>query len=112
MYDNGPDTNARIIVFASAPAIRLLASANTWFIDGIFEMAHRGFMQLYVIRVSLRHTAVSTVYTVLQRKSLSSYMELFQAVIDHCHSMELCIDPTTVLCDFGQGVIKALQNIK
>ena len=90
IYENSPDTNARIIVFASARAIRLLASANTWFVDGTFAMAPKGFMPLYVIRVSLGNTAVSTVYTVLQRKSLSSYMELFQAVIDHfCHSMEL-----------------------
>jgi len=68
-------------------------------------------MQLYVIRVSLGNTAVSTVYAVLQRTSLSSYVELFQAVIDHCHSMELYIDPTTVICDFEQSVIKALQIV-
>jgi hypothetical protein len=38
-------------------------------------------------------------------------VELFQAVIDHCHSMELYIDPTIVVCDFEQGVIKALQTV-
>ncbi|XP_041372658.1 uncharacterized protein LOC121385930 [Gigantopelta aegis] len=73
-------------------------------------MAPRGFMQLYVIHVPLGNTAVSTVYAVLQRKSLPSYVELFQAVIDHFHSMELYIDPITVVCDFEQGVIKALQT--
>ena len=112
IYDNGPDTNACINVFAAAPATRLLASANTWFVDDAFAMAPRGFIQLYVIRVSLGNTAVSTVCVVRQRKSLPSYVELFQAVIDHFHSMELYIDPTTVVCDFEQGVIKALQNIK
>ena len=62
-------------------------------------------------------------FTPLQRKSedisghgytcfwihlLPSYVELFQAVIDHCHSIELYIDPTTVVCDF---VIKILQIV-
>ena len=42
---------------------------------------------------------------------LPTYVELFQAVIDHCHSMELYIDPTTVVCDFELGVIKALQIV-
>ena len=61
-YDNGQDADCCIVAFASKPAMRLLAGADTWFVDGNFAMAPRGFLQLYVIRVPLGNTAVSTVY--------------------------------------------------
>ena len=70
-----------------------------------------GSCSLYVIRVPLGNTAASTVYAVLRRKSLPSYVELFQAVNANCYSVELDMDPTTVVCDFEQGVIKALQTV-
>ena len=53
IFDNGQAAACRIIAFASMPAMRLLATADTWFVDGNFSMAPQGFMQLYVIRVPL-----------------------------------------------------------
>lgn len=111
IYDNGQDADARIIVFGSPCALRLLAAADTWFVDGNFSMAPMGFMQLYVIRVPLGNTGVSTVYALLQRKSQQSYAELFRAVLDYCETQELYPEPSTILCDFEQGVIKALRQV-
>ena len=79
--------------------------------DGNYAMAPQGFLQLYVIRVPLGNTAVSTVYAVMQRKSQASYEELLQTVIDVCERMDLVIDPATILCDFEQAVIRAIEAI-
>jgi hypothetical protein len=111
-YDNGQQAVSRIIAFASIPAMRLLAVADTWFVDGNFSMAPRGFMQLYIIRVPLGTTAVTTVYALLERKSLQCYQELFQAVMDYCETLELPEPtPATVLCDFELAVIRALRAV-
>ena len=99
-FDNGQAADCRIIAFASPPAMRLLAAADTWFIDGNFAMAPRGCMQLYVIRVPLGTTAVTTVYTLLERKSQQFDQDLFQAVLDYCETLELPVPtPATVLCN-------------
>ena len=60
VYDNGPDTDSRIIVFGASDALQHLSRADTWFMDGNHAVAPPGFCQLYVIRCPLGNTAVST----------------------------------------------------
>ena len=69
IYDNGQNSDSRIVVFASPPALRTLSTADTWFMDGNFTMAPPGFLQLYVIRVPLGSTTVGIAYALLQRKT-------------------------------------------
>jgi len=69
IYDNGQESDSRIVVFASPPALRTLSTADTWFMDGNFAMAPPGFLQLYVIRVPLGSTTVGLAYALLQRKT-------------------------------------------
>ena len=112
IFDNGQAAACRIIAFASMPAMRLLATADTWFVDGNFSMAPRGFMQLYVIRVPLGTTTVSAVYALMERKSQQCYQELFQAILDYCDTVDLpAPSPSTVLCDFELAVIRALRAV-
>ncbi|XP_076042354.1 uncharacterized protein LOC143026220 [Oratosquilla oratoria] len=110
IHDNGQNADSRIIVFASPTALRTLAHADTWMMDGNFSMAPRHFLQLY-IRVPLDNTAVTTVYAHLQRKSQETYQDLIQIVLDHCARQDLYPDPTTVLCDFEQAVISAVRVV-
>ena len=49
-------------------------------------------------------------YALLQRKTQYTYEELFQALLDKCNSMELYPDPRTILVDFEQAVISAIQS--
>ena len=92
--------------------MRLLATADTWFVDGNLSMAPRGFMQLYVIRVSLGTTAVSDVYALMERKSQQCYQKLVQAILDYCDTADLpAPTPLTVLCDFELAVIRALRAV-
>ena len=112
IFDNGQAAACRIVAFAAMPAMRLLATADTWFVDGNFSMAPRGFMQLYVIRVPLGNTAASAVYALMERKSQQSYQELFQAILDYCDTADLpAPTPFTVLCDFELAVIRALRAV-
>ena len=112
IFDNGQAAACRIIAFASMPAMRLLATADTWFVNGNFSMAPRGFMQLYVIRVPLGTTAVSAVYALMERKSQQCYQELFQTILDYCDTVDLpAPSPSTVLCDFELAVIRALRAV-
>ena len=112
IFDNGQAAACPIIAFASMPAMRLLATADAWFVDGNFSMAPRGFMQLYVIRVPLATTAVSAVYALMERKSQQCYQERFQAILDYCNKADLpAPTPSTVLCDFDLAVIRALRAV-
>ena len=83
-YDNADeqDGNGRIIAFGSNATLQLLAASDTWMMDGNFKMAPKHFMQLYVIRVLLGETAVSTVYALLERKTQETYEKLLQAIMD------------------------------
>ena len=112
IYDNGPDTDARIVIFASPPCLRKLCTANIWFMDGNFAMAPRpGFLQMYIIRVPLGSTAVTTVYALLQRKSQEIYEEMLRAISDYCGTQNLFPAPATVLCDFEIALIRAVQDV-
>ncbi|CAI6353304.1 unnamed protein product [Macrosiphum euphorbiae] len=43
LNDNGPDANERVLIFATDSGLSLLASSNTWFIDGNFGLAPEYF---------------------------------------------------------------------
>ena len=61
VYDNGIEASERLLIFASPEQLRQLAVADTWFMNGTFDVAPRLFRQLYVIRVVIDDTAVSCV---------------------------------------------------
>ena len=95
-------------------ALRKLATSTTWFIDGNFAMAPPGFLQMYVIRVPLGNTAITTVYALLQNKSqdtYDTYDEMFRATMNYCEVLGLFPDPLTVLCDFELAVIRSVNEV-
>lgn len=111
IYDNGQDSNNRIIVFASEQTLRHLAKSDIWMMDGNFAMAPPKFTQLYVIRVPLGNTAVSVVYAFLQHKTQNTYEQLFTAVLEKCAEYHLYPDPRTVMLDFEQAALQAITAI-
>ena len=110
-YDNRTDAQSRIILFGSESALRKLASSTTWFIDGNFAMAPPGFLQMYVIRVPLGTTAITTVYALLQNKSQDTYDEMYRTIMNYCEVLGLFPDPLTVLCDFELAVIRSVNDV-
>jgi len=82
--DNGPDTNERVLIFVTDTGLSLLASSNTWFIDGNFGLAPEYFKQLYVFRVQKNSIFITAVYCILERKTQYTSEHLFRTVINEC----------------------------
>ncbi|KAF0682253.1 Uncharacterized protein FWK35_00033442, partial [Aphis craccivora] len=60
LYDNGPNSDDRILMFATDNYLSLLAKSDTWFVDGNFGLAPEFFKQLYVIRVQINSVFVTS----------------------------------------------------
>ena len=84
VYDNGPDTDSRIIVFGASDALQHLSKADTWFMDENHAVAPPGFCQLYVIRCPL---------------------------VDKCSELYQDPDPTTVVIDFEMTMVRAVSSV-
>ena len=76
--------------------------------DGNFSMAPPHFLQLYVIHVPLGDSTVPAVYAFLERKTESTYQELFEAISDRCGEFGADLEPSTVIIDFELAVKRAL----
>ena len=109
IYDSGARAD-RMLVFASEPALRHLARAETWYMDGTFDSAPLLFHQLYVIRVPVGNSAVSCVYSLLPDKHQATYEELFTAVTAKCTQLGFQPDPVTIITDYEKAAINAVQT--
>ena len=107
IYDSGARAD-RMLVFASEPALRHLARAETWYMDGTFDSAPLLFHQLYVIRVPVENSAVSCVYSLLPDKHQATYEELFTAVTAKCTQLGFQPDPVTIITDYEKAAINAV----
>jgi len=110
VYDNRADSSDRILVFGTHLRLRRLASSDSWFMDGTFDVAPLLFTQLYVIRVPVAESAVTCIYAFLPNKHQETYEELFTAIQDRCNQLGFNVNPTTVALDFEQAVMNAIQS--
>ena len=108
LYDIGVYLDSRMLVFGTEEGLQRLASSDSWFMDGTFDVAPLLFTQLYIIRVPLGDSAVTCAYAFLHNKKQATYEELFTTIQDKCHSLGFNVDPVTVTVDFEQSVINAL----
>ncbi|XP_064474671.1 uncharacterized protein LOC135388795 [Ornithodoros turicata] len=111
IYDNGPDAENRLVVFAAVSGLRLLSESTLWFMDGNFDVAPKLFKQLYFILVPLGDSAVSVVYAFMTSKTQEAYEELFQAVVDACSAQGMMPSPDVVITDFEKGAMNAVKAI-
>lgn len=109
-YDNGPDTDSRLLVFETAACLRLLCESSTWFMDSNSDQAPKGFPQLYAILVPLGECSVSVVYALMTRKTQETYEELLSAVASVCESLGLTPAPDA-MTDFEKGAMNAVKAI-
>jgi len=110
IYDNGVDSSDRMLVFGTDDGLSHLASSESWFMDGTFNVAPLLFTQLYVIRVPLGESAATCVYAFLSNKHQSTYEELFTSILDRCSELGFQPDPMTVTIDFEQAVMNAVTT--
>ena len=91
IYDNGPESLNRILVFSSEAQLRHLTLSDLWYADGNFSSAPTLFTQLYVIRAALGDTAVSCVYAFLPGLTLTMYIYLI-SLLNFCKAYLLKIE--------------------
>lgn len=111
LYDNGPEANNRVIAFATEENLRLLADADTFFMDGTFDTAPPLFKQIFTIRIAFSTTHITAVYCLLQKKSRVGYQELFQAIVDKCEALGLTLNVAKVVSDFEDGLLRAINAV-
>ena len=110
VHDNGSNRHDCILVFGATSNLRLLAEADTFYMDGNFSMAPGIFKQVHVIHVPLATTFVTAVYALLLTKTRAIYKEVFQAVVDNVHSdLDLEMNVQTIVTDFEDAVLRLLR---
>ena len=76
-HDSGSENPNRIIVFATLPALDLLAGCEEWFCDGTFSTAPDVFYQIYTIHGKIENSRLPLVYALLPDKKETTYDSLF-----------------------------------
>ncbi|CAK9289849.1 unnamed protein product, partial [Gordionus sp. m RMFG-2023] len=92
LFDNGPQAEERIIMFATDDSLNLISNRTEWYMDGNFAMSPKNFLQLYVIRVAINNIFITAVYCVLQKKTQSTYEIIFQTIMSKCQERDLFPD--------------------
>ncbi|XP_037503109.2 multidrug resistance protein mrp-7, partial [Rhipicephalus sanguineus] len=110
-YDTGPETENRLLVFASATCLKLLAESSTWFMDGNFDLAPKGFLQLYFVLVPLGEGVVSVAYAFMTRKNQQAYEDLFKSLRDQRELLGLTLYPDVIICDFEKATMNAVKAV-
>jgi len=105
LYDNGPEADERVIIFATQQHLQKLAECTTWCMDGTFSVAPRIFHQLYVIQGHVNGVFMPLVFALLQRKTQTTYEEMLR-VLD-----EAGCDPATVIVDFERSVELSIHSV-
>jgi len=111
LFDNGPESNERIIIFSLDEGLVHLSEADTWFCDGNFKLCPEFFLQLYVIRVKKYDKFITPIFCLLQNKTRSTYEEMFTAIFNKCSENNVYPDPKIMNMDFEQAVIQAAKTV-
>ncbi|XP_076044781.1 uncharacterized protein LOC143027383 [Oratosquilla oratoria] len=105
LFDNGPEADERVIIFASPAHLEKLIASDEWCMDGTFSVAPRLFTQLYVIQGRVGEGYLPLAFALLQRKTQTSYEQVFRVLEEHgC-------DPASVVVDFERPVELALRVV-
>ena len=111
LYDNGPEADERIIIFATQQGLEHLAHAERWFMDGMFSTCPCLFQQLYTIRVPLGESAITVVYALLQNKTQATYTTILDTVVQEAEARYgITPNPTRVIIDFKKAMINHLSS--
>jgi len=88
-----------------------LSEADTWFCDGNFKLSPEFFLQLYVIRIKKYDKFITPIFCVLQKKTHSTYEEMFTVILNKCSENNVYPDPQIMNMHFEQAVIQAAKTI-
>lgn len=104
-HDNGPESNARFILFSPEEHLKLLAAADT-----LFNTAALLFKQIFKIKIQLGNSYITVVYNLLNKKSKQLNQELFQT-IERCNELDLFLNISKVVSDFEDSICRATAAV-
>lgn len=106
MHDSGPEPN-RILIFATAQNLRMLARAKHIFADGTFKTTPQPlFEQLYSIHANLGDRVTPLVFSLLKRKDTETYERMLNIV----KGLAAGMNPETITTDFEDASIAAFHT--
>ncbi len=106
LSDNGAG-NERILIFGRKSWIQHLVASDSWYCDGTFKVAPKLFTQVYVILAQKLDGVIPIIYALLTNKRRATYARMFEML----NSIEPCLDPTAIVCDYEQAAISAMKEI-
>jgi hypothetical protein len=90
-YDNGQNTESRMLVFYSPDNLERLSNAQTFFMDSTFSVAPHPCKELYTIRVPFKDATVTAVYAFLPNKVVETALVVDVATKYSCNCTKVCI---------------------
>ncbi|CAF1545159.1 unnamed protein product [Rotaria sordida] len=110
LFCNSP-TPHKVIAFASEQALQLLSNNPHWNGDGTFRTSPALFAQSYYIHVWDEFSMKSVIYSCCEDKKEECYHELLQSLLIHATKKKITLNPSSILIDFEQGMINAINDI-
>ncbi|XP_065315571.1 uncharacterized protein LOC135924440 [Gordionus sp. m RMFG-2023] len=96
----------RILIFATAQNLRLMAESSHWYADGTFKTTPLIFYQLWTLHVLYNKTVIPTIFALLPNKTKITYIR----VLDEIKRLQNNVNPISVMIDFEQDEINAFTH--
>ncbi|CAF3096591.1 unnamed protein product, partial [Rotaria sp. Silwood2] len=108
-YDNNKE---KLLIFATDWSLSFLSTCSRWHSDGTFRVTPLLFEQVYVICGFSEGFMIPCVYSLTTRKDETAYTKIFRHIIALGESRQgVCMNPTSLTCDFETAAIKAFKII-
>jgi len=74
----------RLVIFATDEGLQHLSNSSTWYMDGNFGLAPKEFLQLYVVRVKVQKTFLTSIFCLLKSKSQNTHGKMLTKILEKC----------------------------
>jgi len=100
-----------VTIFTTASNLCVLCSCDFLLMDGTFKSCPRFFTKLYTVFGYANDTYMPLVYAVLSNKDQLTCEFLFGRIMDQCNSVNLTLNPSTVITDFEKAAMNAVAAV-
>ena len=100
-------TTTSLYIFATDGNIKLLAEAETIYVDGTFRTSPALFYQIFTVHAFKNGQQHPLAYCPLPDKTRASYQRAFDLLIEKAQVFDLSFTPSQVMSDFKLVIIQA-----
>lgn len=98
------------IILGTKSSLEMLSSSDCWAVDGTFHVVPRVMRQLFSIHGRVHGEIVPLVFCLMSKKTLKSYVAVFNELLTIAGNHELNLCPRRIICDFEMGIISAIKQ--